>query len=897
MSRLKGLAARVRSVFGARASEQRMEEEFAFHVEMEAKRLVATERLGIDEARRRALVSFGGLDTHRESMRDERGTRWFADFGADVRYALRTMCRAPGFAIAVALTLGIGVGVNGLVFSYVDALLFRPIPAREPERLVALFNLDPTMRRPTEVAYEDYLDFRDKSDVFDGLAGMTGVPLNLVVPGSSSAADMVWGEMVTENFFTVLGMRPALGRLFSTNDAPAGSNPLAVLSHESWMRRFGGDSSVIGRAVRINGSGFTVVGVAPRGFNGMRTFGYWPEIWVPLGMHDVVMPGSRTLLEGRGGGWMMVVGRMRRGMTRETTEAAAARFAGQLATTYPATNANVGAIVIPAEMTFDHPAYVKPKNLFLASGLGLFASLVTLAIICANLANLQLARAASRVHEVAIRLSLGCSRARLTRQMLVESAILALPGVLLAAVILPLTPALESVMLPRLQFRVGMDVSVSPRVVTFTACVTLLAVALFGLVPALRASGRTSFSGLLGARRSSTSGPRRLRGILVVSQLSLSVVLLVGAGLFARSMLVAATGDLGFEPRNRALVSVNVGLQGYDAARGARFYDDVLARVRAMPSVESATWAFPVPFDTYGRGMDLFVDGVATTSNDGVVSVDASFVAEDFVNALGLRMRAGRGFTTSDSVGAPLVMVVSRQLAERLWPGRDPIGRRARRGSANGPEIVVAGVVDDAKFQSLAPTTTARVYIPLRQSYRDWQTLIVKTRDAAETMLPSIRAAVTALDPALPTFGATTLDRNVASGMSLSRSAAAAAGFFGVLALLVSSVGLYAVVASGVTERTREIGVRVALGSSPGDVMRFVMRSGAVLGLAGLVLGLAGASVVARLMGALLYGLSPADPITFSLVPLTLALVVLVATYIPARRAVRLDPMSALRSD
>ena len=897
MSWFKGLLARTRSVAGAQTSESRMEEEFQFHVEMETKRLVEQHGLSTDEARRRALVAFGGLDAHREEMRDGRGARWFDDLGADIRYALRGMRRAPGFALAVALTLGLGIGVNGIVFGFVDSLLFRRVPARDPDALVTMFTMDSKTKQIGQLAYEDYLDFRNLSGAFDGFAGMTGIPLNVTVPGRANVADMVWGELVTENFFTVLGVAPALGRFFSATDAPQGANPFAVISYDGWLRRFGGDSSIVGRGIRINGTIFTVVAVAPRGFRGMRTFGFWPEVWVPIGMHDVAWPNTATLLQGRGGGWMMTVGRMRPGMDRARTEVAAQRFAKRLAQSYPASNATMDVMIMPAAAGFDNPAFVKPKVLVLSSALSVFASLVTLLIICANLVNLQLARVGARAAEFAIRLSLGCSRARLTRQMLVESAVLAIPGAIIAAILLRTGIAIESYLVPHLQFRVGFATVPDARVVLFTAGTALFAILLFGLVPAVRASRNPSLAVLIGANRTAAGRPQRLRGMLVVSQLSLSVVLLVGAMLFVRSMLLARGADLGFDSRHRALMSVNVGLQGYDTTRGRRFYDDVLSRVRAMPSVASAAWAFPVPFDTYGRSVSLYVEGASTRSKDGTTTVNATVASEDFVGALGLHLGAGREFTVGDSLGAPLVIVMSRQLAARFWPDANPIGQRVRRGGATGPEMTVVGVVENAKFEMLGPSSSARVYMPLRQRYRDWQTLVVHTRGDPAAAVVQLKNTVVSADPALPVYGATTMDLSVENGLSTSRTAATVAAFFGALALLISSVGLYAVVASRVSERTRELGVRMALGSTPSDVMWLVMRGGARLGLVGLIIGLGGAVVVARLMSALLYGMSPADPFTFVAVALTLAAVVLVATYIPARRAVKLDPIIALRTE
>jgi putative ABC transport system permease protein len=901
MSLLQGLKARVRSIRDARGAESRMEEEFLFHVEMETERLVA-EGLSHDEARRRALISFGGMDRQREEMRDGRGRRWLDDVVADVRYALRTMRRGPGFAIAVALTLGVGIGVNGIIFGYVDTMLFRPVPGRETSRLVALFNLDTKSGTPHDLAYEDYKDFRDRSGAFDGLAGMTGIPLNVVADAGAGggAADMVWGEMVTENYFSVIGMRPALGRFFTAVDAPQGANAFAVLSYASWRRRFRGDSSIVGRVIRINGGEFTITGVAAPGFRGMRLFGFWPEIWVPAGMHDIIMPGSTNLLQGRGGGWLMAFGRMNRGWSIERTQRAAALFAKQLETAYPATNASMGTMVFPGGTGFDHPSFVKSNVLALASAMGLFASIVILLIICANLANLQLARAAARGREIAIRLALGSSRTRLVRQLIVESLVLIVPGLAVGATFMSLSGRFERYMVPHLQFQVGLDARPDARVIAFTAAVALFAGMLFSLAPAVRAS-RFDIAGLLsnviGDRRRTSKLRMRVRDALVVSQIAMSVILLVAGTLFVRSLWIARQADVGFDATNRLLVSVNVGLQGYDEAKGRRFYDDVIARVRMTPGVASASWAFPVPFDTYGRRMAFYVEGLRTNAKTPTIAMDVSVVGEDFVNALGLRLTGGREFARTDSVGAPEVMVVSRSLAARLWPGRNPIGQHVRRGGSSGPDVTVIGVVDEAKFATLGDVDNGRAYLTLRQRYRDWQTLVVHTRAEPMTMLRDTKRVIAGVDPMLPAFGATTMTQAVASGLSTSRTAAMVAGFFGSLALLIAAVGLYAVVATGVVERTREIGIRLALGSTPTGVLRFVMRGGGRLGAWGLGIGLFAAFGVSIALSGLLLGLSSRDPLTFAVVPVVLAFVVMIATYLPARRAVKLDPVAALRRE
>jgi putative ABC transport system permease protein len=901
VSRLRGLLARMRAVLRPGDAEGRMEEEFRFHLEMEQARLERDGR-SPEAARRQALVAFGSRDVHRETMRDERGARWLDDLGLDLRYALRAMLRSPGFALAVALTLGIGIGVNGIMVGYVNAILFRPIPARDPERLVALFQRDTRTGRIGQLGYEDYRDYRDLSGAFAGLAAVSGVPLNVAVPvggGTDAAAgDMVWGEMVTENYFSVLGMTPAAGRFFQASDAPQGANPFAVLSYDSWRQRFRADPDIAGRVVRINGTAFTITGVAPRGFRGLRRFGFWPEMWVPIGMHAVIVPGSTGELEGRGGGDLEVFGRMRPGADRSGSTVVAQLFARRLAGTYPATNADLTAMLIPAGVGFDHPAYIKPGILVLSSALGLFGSLVILAIICANLANLQLARAAARARETAIRLSLGCSRSRLVRQLLVESAVLAVPGCAIALALLRINQTADRYLAPRLQFKVGLAAAPDARVLLFTAVVALLAVGLFGLVPALRASraqvAPPPASG--GVMRVSVGRPARLRRSLVVTQLALSVVLLAGGMLFVRSLLAARAMDLGFAPRDRALISFNVGLQGYDERRGQAFYDQALTQVRSLPGVADAALARPVPFDTYGQATAWYVGDLAN-SRDGTMIIPTSVASDGLVTSLGFRLEDGRDFTPADSAGGAPVVIVSRAAASRLWPGRNPVGQQVRYGAADGPQVTVVGLVADARFGLIGDAPGGHIYLPLRQHYRDWQTLVVHTRGDAAAILPRLSQVVAGLDPALPTFGATTMEDAVSSGLSTSRSAAAIAGFFGVLALLISSVGLYALVAGAVVERTREIGVRMAIGCTPSGILGLMMRDGARLGAVGLGLGLLGAVGVARAMGGLLYGLSPRDPVTFVAVPLALGFVVLLATWLPARRAVRLDPVAALRSE
>src|SRR5262245_56235578 len=404
MSYWKGLVARARSILRPDDAEARLDEEFQFHLETETEHLI---RQGVApaDARRRALVAFGAVEGYREAMRDERGARWFDDLRADVRYAIKAMRRQPGFILAATLTLGLGIGVNGIVFGYVNRIPFRPVPAQMPDELAALFTRDTRTGGTGAFSYDDFIDFRDRSGTFAGLAAIAGAPLNLSVPqaGGNAIGDMVWAEIVSEDFFSVLGTRPAVGRFFTAADAPQGGNPFVVLSYDAWQRRFQGDPNVAGRVIRINGSEFVVTGVAPRGFKGMRRLGFWPEVWVPIGMQPVVVPSSPGLLHGRGGGPLLVVARLRPGADIERTQAVASDFARGLEAAYPASNANLGVSLMPARVGLENPGIIKPRILVLSSALSIVGSLTVLLIICANLAVLQLARTASRAHEIAIR--------------------------------------------------------------------------------------------------------------------------------------------------------------------------------------------------------------------------------------------------------------------------------------------------------------------------------------------------------------------------------------------------------------------------------------------------------------------------------------------------------------
>ena len=895
MSRWMGIKARIRSIVAGRAGDRRFRDEFRFHLDMETERNIQR-GMTHEEARRAALVAFGGVDWHAEELRDERGGRWFAAAWADVRYACRTLRRAPVFVLTATITLALGIGLNGIVFGTIDGLLFRTLPIERSDGLVALYGLREQTGQTETVGYEDYLDYRDQSGAFTDLAVTTGTPLNLQTGDHS---DMVWGDLVSENYFTVLRMRPVIGRFFSRATA-ASADPVVVLSHDAWLHRFGGDTAVINRQIQLNGTRFTIIGVAPKGFHGVRRLAFWAEMWVPLGMYEVVRPGFGDLLHGRGNGWATVFGRMHEGWTMARTQAAASAFAQTLAFDHPESNAHRGAVVIPAGNGFDNPSYFPPQVITLASSLGLFAVSAILAIVCANLANLLLARAASRQQELGIRLSLGCSRARLVSQLLVEAAVLAVPGIVLGLVVAFAGPLLQEQLLPRLQFRVGFESAPNTRVLLYTLAVSIAAIVLFGLAPALGAARAELVSSLKSAVGDAPRRSRRalgMRSTLVIVQLALSVVLLCGGTLFARSLRAARLADLEFDAVNRVVLSVNLDLQGSSRERGVSFYRNVRSQIGRLPSVDRAAWGFPLPFDTYYRSISLYVDGLTTNPDQRTVNVQMSVVDTGFFDVMGIRLLAGRALGVQDSVGAPLGMVINRSAAARLWPGVDPVGRRARLYEANGPEITVVGIAADAKFTSVSESPLSRVYLPLGQRYAGWETLIVRLRTRpTDRAIAELRAVMAAADPALPTFGVMTMEQGVRNGLNNSELAATLAGMFGLVALLIASVGLYGLVANNAVGRTREIGVRIALGATRTRVASLVIGGAARLATVGIALGLAGAIALGRVLGGLLVGMSPYDPATFIGVPLFLVLVVFVASYLPARRASRLDPARVLRS-
>ncbi len=815
----------------------------------------------------------------------------------DLRYAARQLLRSPGFTLAAALTLTLGIGANTVVFSIVNGLLLRPLPVEQPEGVVGLYATNRRAGDTRNLSYPEYLDYRDRSRIFAGLAAQQGVPLSLA---GDERAEMVWSEIVTENYFSVLHLRPALGRTFLPADAAGpGSDPLVVLSHRVWLDRFQGDSGVIGSVVRLNGHPFTVVGVAPAGFRGVRRFGFWPDLWVPMMMHAQVMPGSEGILEDRESTWLIVAGRLRPGLTPALASNALSDFAARLEQIHPETQRDRGALLLSGRSGFDDPDFTPIRVLVLSAALSMTAVGLILLLACTNVANLLLARASARGREIAVRLALGASRARLVRQFLTESLLLSAVGGGAGVALASWTGELQAMLVPRLQFPVGFEVSLDRGVLVFGLVLSVLASLLFGLAPGLHAA-RSDVTSMLkgqGARAKPSRWGLDLRSILVVGQVALSLVLLIGGGLFLKSFFSARALDVGLAREQRLLLSLDPGLQGYDSARTQLLYRELLDHVHEIPEVSAATLTFPLPLDGYGRNRYVFVEGVPSAVDGGTLTIGTSVTAPGYFGVAGTALLQGRDFDAADSAAAVKVAIVNQTMAALLGPGRDPIGQEFRLEGPDGERVRVIGVARDGKYGTIGESPRPYVYLPLSQHPRSWLTLVVHTRSDPAALSPAIRDVVHRLDPDLASFGVMTMDRHLENALNVATNSAVFAGAFGLIALLLAVVGIYGLVSYAVERRTREVGIRIALGADAKDVLRLVLGKGLNLAALGVSLGLAGALAVARLIGGMLYGVSPTDPWIFVTMSLLLAGVVLLASYLPARRATRVDPVTSLRSE
>jgi len=811
---------------------------------------------------------------------------------SDLRYALRSLRKNPGFALAAIVTLALGIGANGTMFSIVRGFLWTPLPVRAPGELAVVFT-----GQDDDWSFADLRDIRALPGIFADAIAYYPVQLALSSDGQN---EKVYGEMVSANYFSMLGVTLPAGRGFRAGEAGGESpDPEVVLSWEEWRSRFHEDPGAIGRTLEVNGQPLTVVGVAPQGFHGTYYVGFQPAVWVPAGLFAQLTGTPAGRLDERGAVTGRVMGRLRPGVTVAQAQAAMTTLAERLGTDYPTVYAGVGAHVYAERDARPEP--MEAAGFRTAGALFLAVVAIVLLIACANVANLLLARATGRRREIAVRLAVGASRWRLVRQLLAESALLAFLGGLAGiGVALWAGDAVASLLrLPTdvpFVFHFGVD----PHVLGYMACMAAASGLVFGLVPALQAVN-PSLAGELRGDASSARGPHRsrLRSALVIGQVAASCVLLVTAGLAVRTLGALRRVDPGFQIDRALLVGVTPDLQRYDRARGQVFYRTLLQRVRALPGVQAAALVQYVPMDFSSNGGPVFPEGYENVGRaHDVESSYWSLVSPGFFEAIDIPLVSGRDFTAQDDSAAPGVVIVNEAFAHRYWPGRPALGQRVRVRSADATPLTVIGVARDAKERSLAETPQPKVYLPLSQDYDGQATLLVRSAGAPAAVLPAVRGVITGLEPRMPVKDVRTMHELLAGrALLLPRFAASLAGGFGILALVLAVVGLYGVVSYTVGQRVKEIGIRVALGADRRRVARMVVGGGLRQASLGVAIGLALALAATRLLHGLLFGVGTADALTFGAVAVGLTGVALAASWIPARRAARVDPMVALRSE
>lgn len=806
----------------------------------------------------------------------------------DIRSARRLLTKNPGFTLVAVLTLGLGIGLNTAVFSVIDALLLRPLPgARAPEELVQLY------RRWPGIEYASWgpmnaRDVRERTkDVFDGVALWNFTPLALAADGRTQR---VFGTMVSANFFNVLGATALRGRTFvpSEDDTP-GANPYVVLSHATWQGTFGGDPQVIGKSIILNGAPFEVVGIMPEGFRGPLPV-INAAMWVPLSQIATVDPSNRTALSTYDNNFMQVIARLRPGVTAEQATARLAAVNAQLVRDMPDEYRNGSFAVVPQSDAGIHPS-MRGAQVGL-SAVVMAVVVMLLLIACVNVANLFLARARDRWREMAVRLSLGARRAVIIRQLLIESLLFAMVagavGVGIAAWAMSFLNRIE---IP-LDVSFSANLRLSMPVLAFTLLATAVTGVLFGLAPALQATKPALIPALKGEAPAGDSRSRASR-TLVVAQMALSMLLLICSGLFLRNLRAATTVDKGFEGGNVLMADLQPELQGYSRARAGQLYQTLVERLSAIPGVVAVSYDENLPLGLSNSQSGVQVPGY-TPAPDEQMSIDYDVVSPDYFTAMGIRVVRGRGFTNADDSTSQRVMVVNERFAERFWPGQEAVGKTVR---ARGADHVIIGVVPTGKYRSLGEAPLAYAYYARQQSRGLDATLQVRTTGDPSLLIPALRAEVAAFDPSLPVSNIRTLDRHLGIALMPARLAGGALGVFGVLGLILASVGIYGVMSYSVAQRTREIGIRMAIGAARGEVVGLVMRQGLRLVGIGAGVGLLLALVATRLIRGMLYGENPLDAATFIGVPLVLGAVAALAILVPARRAAGVDPVRAIRTE
>ena len=884
-SRLRQLLYRLRSFFRGAEQDRDLDAEMSSHLELAIEENLQR-GLSPDQARRQALLRFGGPEQAKENHREARSLPLVETLLQDLRFALRMLRRSPGFALLAIFCLTLGIGANAAVFSWMEGLLFRPYPmVANQERLVALTGTTSSDR--TGISWPDFLDLQRNCKLFDAffVSKIMGTTLSI-----GDRAQVVTGSIVSSNYFSALGIHPVLGRTFEPNEDVGGdAHPVTVISYQLWKDRFGGDPQIIGKTQRMNGVIHTIIGVAPEGFYG--TFVGWAmKFWVPASMEDT-FEGGGYKLEDRGERWIEAYGRLKPGVTLEQAQQEVSAVAKRLDADYPATNRGHGIQLWALWQTpFNNAGTLLPTLETM-----LVVVVFVLLIACANVGNLLLVRSFARRHEITVRVAVGAGRKRLLQQLFIEglllSAIAATGGLLIARWCGHLLVLLLPVRNGNAMHLPG---EMDWRVMALSAAVCLVATLLFALVPAVQ----TSKIDLAGTLRSEMAGVARGRGkswarsSLVVIQVSLCFILLVGAGLLLQSLQKIRSDSPGFTTNGVLVTAVNLVAAGYDAERAKSFQDELIDRVQAVPGVESAALAraTPLGYGTFSSAR-IVVDGYEPPPNEQP-SADYNQVGPGYFATIGVPLLSGREFTRADNeTGAP-VAIVNETMAARYWPGKDPVGERVQ---AKGKWLQIVGVAKTSKYQSMRELPKAFFYVPRRQDFSISAALTIRTKLRPEIIAAALSRELKAMDSNLALYEVISLQEQVDRSTSAQKVAVTLTGTLGGLALVLAAIGLYGVMSYTVSQSTRELGLRMALGADSSGLFRLVISRGLSLTFGGIFLGAALAVGLTRLLGYLLYKVSPYDPLAFGYAFLVLTIVSLIACFMPAWRATRVDPIVALR--
>ena len=812
----------------------------------------------------------------------------------DINYGLRKLLKNPGVTLVAVVTLGLGIGANTAIFSGVNAFLMRPLPAPRPHELIRPMEVTEDRELNDEMSYPDFVDYRAQSTSFVGLAAEDMVPAAI---DTENQNDVIWGQVVSANYFDVLQVNPILGRTFAPDeDKTIGGSPVLVLGHSLWQRRFGSDPNIVGKKVRLNNRQYEVIGVAPDYFTGTK-FALSMDFWTPISMAEELRRAPK-LLEERGSHWMNVIGRIKPGVSLDQASAELTGIAKRINETYPNNRSSATTALV---MTETDGRFEDLGGMFKSGGAIAMAIVgLILLIACANVANLMLARAAARRKEIGIRLALGASRTRLIRQLLTESLLLSIMGGGLGLLLAIWVTKLMEGFIPVLEYTIIKDFfALDSRALLFTLGVSLATGLAFGLAPAWHSSNPDVvpvLKGLPEVQRRGRMGRFTLRNTLVVAQVALSLTVLVCGGLFIKSFRRAQTMDPGFNNPNGLMMTLAPQLVGYDNEQQRNFYRQLVERTRNLPGVEGAAMARLLPLgDSSNSNGPVLKEGETLPRGSSGRTIMTNVIGPGYFNTMQIPFVEGRDFDERDQPKTQSVVVINQRMAEMLWPGESAVGKRIFVGTESPDESEVVGVVKTGKYRALAEDPRPYIYYSMTQWRPGNMTLVVRGSVDPRGLVGAVRGQVQALDRSVPISAVKTMSDHLTYALWAPNMAASFSLAFGVLAVLLSAVGLYSVMAYVVSQRTREVGIRMALGAERSHVMKMITKQGMWLASVGVVIGLLLALALARVVGSLLIGVSGYDIGIFLIVPLLLALVAFIACYLPARRATKVDPLIALR--